>query len=145
MHIGFTGTQRGMTEAQKRALNKILSRLFSKYEGVKYFHHGDCVGADAEAHEIAKALGYLIFGHPPQENSKRAFCEFEESEEPYDYLYRNTRIVKCSEILIATPEEHSEKIRSGTWSTVRRGRKYKKKILIISPEGSVRKDDILTQ
>ncbi|MBD3262495.1 MAG: hypothetical protein GF334_12655 [Candidatus Altiarchaeales archaeon] len=144
MHIGFTGSQGGMTGAQKKVVQKLFESLTLKYpeEGI-YLHHGDCVGADTEAHEMARAVGFLIFGHPPSNDSKRAFCEFDEVEEPYDYLYRNTRIVKSCEILIAAPKEYSERVRSGTWSTIRRGRKYKKKVLVVLPDGSVHKDGML--
>lgn len=144
MHVGFTGSQEGMTRAQVNVVQKILEALSLKYpDEENYLHHGDCVGADAEAHEMARAVGFFIFGHPPSNDSKRAFCEFDEAEEPYDYLYRNTRIAKSCDLLIATPKEYSERVRSGTWSTIRRGRKYKKKIVVVLPDGSVHKDGIL--
>jgi len=140
MHIGFTGTQLGMTEAQKNVFERILLSLQKKKKEKLVFHHGDCIGADAEAHKIAKALGYWIIGHPPENESKRAFCNVDDQEEPYEYLYRNTRIAKCSDLLIATPKEYSEQMRSGTWSTIRRGRTAKKNIIIIFPNGSVSKE-----
>ena len=62
-HIGFTGTQQGMTLRQKQQLNEILRDLYDK--GNRWFHHGDCIGADAEAHDIATAIGYHILVHPP--------------------------------------------------------------------------------
>lgn len=139
MDVGFTGTQKGMTNLQERTTRRILSRLLVKWEGKGRFHHGDCIGADAQAHQIAKDLGYIIVGHPPREYSKRAFCEFDESEEPGEYLFRNTRIVVTSEILIAAPREYTERQRSGTWSTVRRARKRQKPIFLVFPDGSIKK------
>ena len=45
--IGFTGTRQGMTAEQKSALRNLLDG------GAGDFHHGDCIGADSEAHGIA--------------------------------------------------------------------------------------------
>jgi hypothetical protein len=49
--IGFTGTRRGMTVAQRKTLRSLL------LTGSGKLHHGDAIGADAEAHDIAIALG----------------------------------------------------------------------------------------
>jgi len=51
LHIGFTGARQGMTEGQKSALRDLLA----SHSGV-VLHHGDAVGADAEAHDIAVEL-----------------------------------------------------------------------------------------
>lgn len=130
-----------MTLAQKDVFQRILSALLKRNpEGIS-FRHGDCIGADAEAHQIARALGISpIIGHPPSNDSKRSFCEFDEQEEPLDYLVRNARIAKCSEILIGTPKEYTERVRSGTWSTIRKARKLKKRVIVILPDGSLHKD-----
>ena len=49
MKIGFTGTQKGMTHHQ---LIKLLDELCS-YSNIE-LHHGDCIGADAQAHYQSK-------------------------------------------------------------------------------------------
>src|ERR1700730_19108648 len=67
--FGFTGTRQGMTAEQKSALRNFLDG------GVGEFHHGDCIGADSEAHDIADECGYGIILHPPTNYSERAWRE----------------------------------------------------------------------
>lgn len=54
MKIGFTGTRQGMTPAQRLKATHWLAKL-----SATEFHHGDCMGADAEAHAIALSLKIL--------------------------------------------------------------------------------------
>lgn len=115
MKIGFTGTQRGMTDTQRTRVAELLKRASE-------FHHGDCVGADAQAHELALALKIPIVIHPPENPNKRAWCQGGLVLPPKPYLERNQDIVDQTEILIATPFE-AETLRSGTWATVRYARR----------------------
>ena len=133
-HVGFTGTQRGMTEHQKRELRQWLNIL--KNHGKTHFHHGDCVGADIEASTIASELGFKIVLHPPENQSKRAFCSNAvEVMQAKPYLERNHDIVDAVEEMIACPGEPNEVLRSGTWATIRYARRSRAKLLIIRPEG----------
>lgn len=129
---GFTGTQQGMTDIQQRVLSAILKRL-----GAGEFHHGDCVGADAEAHAVVYKLGLFIVIHPPKDSKKRAFCYSLKTTIlcPKDYLDRNHDIVDETDFLIATPKTKDEELRSGTWATVRYARKIGKRVHIIYPDG----------
>ena len=68
LRIGFTGTREGMTDRQKTALRELLA----SYPGA-ILHHGDAIGADAEAHDIAVALGCAVVIHPPENERQRAF------------------------------------------------------------------------
>jgi hypothetical protein len=68
--VGFSGTRAGMTAQQKERLEFKLREL--RRLDFHWFHHGDCTGADAEAHDIAKTLGYKIAIHPPNEPFLRA-------------------------------------------------------------------------
>lgn len=130
MKTGFTGTQRGMTTAQWQVVGTFLRNSHGK------LHHGDCVGADAEAHDIALKLGLEIVIHPPLYDTKRAFCSgYHEIRMPKPYLSRNKDIVLETEQLIAAPGEEEEQVRSGTWSTVRYARSLKRAISIVLPDG----------
>lgn len=137
--IGFTGTQRGMTIPQMRKVEQILEHARGKGYGL--FHHGDCVGADAQAHDLAVIHGYAIVIHPPTNSSKRAF-KHRDSRMPVavepkkDYLARNHDIVDDSDFMIATPGEEKEQLRSGTWATIRYARK-RGPVTIIGPNGTI--------
>lgn len=82
-------------------------------------HHGDAIGADAEAHDIAIGLGCAIVVHPPAVETQRAFKAAAEIRAAKPYLVRNKDIVRETALLIAAPAEPVEQLRSGTWSTVR--------------------------
>lgn len=132
--FGFTGTQAGMTAAQRGALRIFLCGTSGE------FHHGDCVGSDSEAHDIADDCGYCIIIHPPTNYSKRAWREVPRHlmrpEAPY--LERNRSIVRNTIALIATPAERDEQPRGGTWYTVRYARKFGRAIVLIFPDGTIK-------
>lgn len=128
--VGFTGTQIGMSDNQKEQFLKYFKDLFLECEYIE-FHHGDCVGADCEAHEIARNFGCYIIIHPPTNSSKRAFCKGDKILNPKEYLERNHDIVDSCEILICAPKNDFEELRSGTWSTYRYAKKKKKEIKIL--------------
>jgi nucleoside 2-deoxyribosyltransferase len=131
--VGFTGTQRGGTEEQEAAFfNYVVSRRLD------VFCHGDCVGWDAHAHDVIRALHPLcrIESFPPLNPEKRAFKEADITHRREEYLTRNKKIVDKCHVLIAAPGEMHEVIRSGTWSTVRYARKLGKPVVLIYPDGS---------
>lgn len=128
MIIGFTGTQQGMTSKQKAIFSEIVLGMAGE------FHHGDCIGADKESHDIINLLNhYKTVGHLPDKDDKRAFCYFDEIRDPKPYLERNKDIVNECDLLIACPKTAEETIRSGTWSTVRYARKVGKSYMVITP------------
>lgn len=133
MIFGFTGSQNGMTQPQRQAVYSMLA-----VGGA--LHHGDCVGADAQAHVIARQHGLWIVGHPPNRDVKRAFSTFDEVREPRAYIERNHVIVDECELLIATPDGYVEQLRSGTWATIRYARKIGRLRRIIYPDGTVKED-----
>jgi hypothetical protein len=133
--ISFTGTQHGLTSLQANALHWYLSWSTGPF----VFVHGDCIGADAQAHDIAAALGWTIQIYPSTVVSKRAFKLAPHNMHPMAPLARNTLIAKAGDMLIACPSG-PEILRSGTWSTVRRARKAGKPITVIWPDGSCTKE-----
>lgn len=124
-----------MTPAALKALEGAFAEL-----GEFEFHHGDCVGADFIAHRAAVKAGATIVIHPPLNNSKRAYAALREAGVTIlpakEYLDRNKDIVDATTLLIATPSG-AEKLRSGTWSTVRYARKRGKVIVLIMPDGTI--------
>ncbi len=130
-HIGFTGTQTGMTIRQRNKLRKTLQAFFN--EGSVYFHHGDCIGADEQAHDIAEEIGFKVIIHPPLNPKKRAFKNPFIARNPKDYMDRNQDIVDETDILIGAPKEIEEQIRSGTWSTIRRAIKADREVILLKP------------
>ena len=133
-HAGFTGTRNGITFHQAQKIRVMLTAL----DKVMFFHHGDCVGADASAHHIAIQCGKSIIIHPPVDDKYRAFMGGGEVRYAKEYIARNHDIVDECMVLIACPGERIEKMRSGTWATIRYARKMKKQIIIIFPDGETK-------
>lgn len=129
--IGFTGTRRGMTRAQQNVLRSLL------LSGSGKLHHGDCVGADEQAHDIARALGHAVAIHPASNPNQRAYKSAQDIRPPKPPLVRNKVIVRETELLVAAPAEAMEQQLSGTWSTVRYARKLGRAICIIRPDGTL--------
>lgn len=57
--------------------------------------------------------------------------------DPLPPLERNHRIVDACDVLIACPKDAQEQLRSGTWATVRYARKQGKRVIVITPDGTV--------
>lgn len=129
MKIGFTGTQAGMTYPQKVRLRQALRKCSE-------FHHGDCIGSDAEAHDICREFEIVVVGHPPQNRRKRAHKKVDREVESLPYLERNRAIVRAVDVMIACPREFKDELRSGTWATIRYARRMKRRMIVIYPDGS---------
>ena len=110
-HVGFSGTRKGMSAKQKSAFQILLAG--------DVLHHGDCVGADADAHQIARRAGVHIALHPPVDDSLRAFCDYDAWYDPKTYLDRNRDIVNASTVLVACPGVMKEQHHGETWFTIR--------------------------
>lgn len=156
LHIGFTGSRRGLTEPQRNTLLNFLAmqheemRRSVQAAGLDFkavLHHGDCVGADAQAHRVAYLTGWQMALHPgvnqEGESPNRAWCADNgppdavcESHEPLPYGERNLHIIGAGTMLIACPDG-PEKLRSGTWSTVRAAIKMGRPVIVIPPDGEI--------
>lgn len=139
--VGFTGTRHGMTAEQLAAFAELLANA----DGDQ-FHHGDCVGADAEAAKIAYDLGWQIICHPPEKTEHQANTTFHRADnrrQPKSHFARNRDIVNESDLLIACPqymEPITPATMGGTAYTVNYARKQGKPVWIVRPDGSVEKE-----
>lgn len=142
MNIGFTGTRHGLTAAQRFALRRVLERYFFGRIGNHRFTHGDCVGADKQAHNMVRVLfGWVsITVRPSERKDTRAFCNASVIMAPKEPLARNKDIVREADVVVACPSEPEEMSRGGTWFTVRHARKLKKELVIVYPNGKVEYD-----
>lgn len=130
MIIGFTGTQWGMTTRQKYVVTMILTRFVATK-----VHRGDRIGADDQFDSIARALNFYIVVHPSVNPKKQARVVDDDKTTyltPKSYKNRDHDIVDACSLLVAAPKS-SERLRSGTWSTVRYARKRRKSIIIVEP------------
>lgn len=130
--VGFTGTRDGMTPQQRRVVEGILHEL-----DPSAIRHGDCRGADAEFHDLARELTLYVIIHPPTNPKDRAWCTGDELLPMKPYLERNKDIVDGSEIMIATPKEMHEQRRGGTWSTIRYARLQQVPLFIVFRDGTL--------
>jgi hypothetical protein len=140
--IGFTGTRVGMTTAQRLAFRSAIEAN----KLATHFHHGCCVGADDDAAFIVYELRHgrvSIVGHPPDKMAmiaERSLGTCDEVYDPLPYIDRNHRIVDRCDVLVACPGG-PEKLRSGTWATVRYARKQGKRVVIVWPDGKVTEEE----
>lgn len=120
--IGFTGTRFGMNDLQKEQLHSFLKNIIHPVKRLQ-FHHGDCIGSDAEADGIARLYEFEMHIHIPLDTSKCAFrFRATAGDVMYDalpYLKRNKKIVEMCDLLIVAPGSNTEQLISGTWSTKR--------------------------
>lgn len=130
--LGFTGTRMGMTQDQAYVVEELLHELHIS----ERVHHGDCIGADAQFHDLVRAHrpDLTIVGHPPEDDKYRAFTECDIWMPTLPYLKRDKEIVNAVMFLIATPRG-SEQRRSGTWATIRYARNREIERRIVMPNG----------
>jgi len=136
MIVSFTGTRQGMTKRQIKTFVNLMYEV-----GMQTLIHGDCVGADADAHILAMEQMIDVLKRPCNIERQRAFTEGGRVvAEPEAPLIRNRKIVDDGEQLIACPATFQEEQRSGTWATIRYAKRNDKSVIIIWPDGSRRYD-----
>ena len=137
MTLAFTGTQKGMTQKQRETVRYLFNELL-----LTCLHHGDCIGADAQAHTIAHRMRARIESHPPIDEKSRAFCEVTIVHNALPFLKRNHVLVLMGTGgLVAAPRTHVEVLRSGTWATIRYARKLGRHIWIVWPSGDWKEEN----
>jgi hypothetical protein len=135
--VGVTGSRDGCTPKQLQSLCDLL-RLMQSRDHISQLHHGDCVGADAQANRIANDLRIRTVAHPPKNPTLRAFCTSRECRTPRGYTERNHEIVDECGQLIVLPKEEKEIVRSGTWATCRYARsRGDVLVFIVWPDGTL--------
>lgn len=137
MIVGFTGTREGCTPAQGGA----LARLVRDWEDMTEFHHGAAFGADTEAvtHVAYYQPGAAIHARPCDIKGASSYAALSASQVTHPArrpLDRNGDIVAACAALVVCPAG-PEVMRSGTWATVRRARKARRRMVFVWPDGSV--------
>lgn len=114
-HLGGTGTRTKITAKQLATLEAQLTRFWlNEYT---HFHHGDCQGFDETAHNLAKAIGFIVVVHPPDDPKFRAFCKGDIILPEKPYHVRNQDIVDAVSHMLVCPTTERPVPRSGTWMT----------------------------
>ncbi len=133
--VGCTGTRDGMTDRQMRKVASVLGDVGVPFDA----HHGDCVGADSQFHDMCRAVSdaVRIVVHPPSDPRFRAWRHGDVIVPECTYLVRNRAIVDAATLLIAAPKTTAETVRSGTWSTVRYALATGVPVVVVSPTGEV--------
>lgn len=131
--VGFTASRNAPTQPQRSTL---IAWVMQRPRGEA--HHGDCVGGDEACHATLQYHGWRIVAHPASGvGHLRAYsvgCA--EVREPKPPLERNADIVNETDELVALVDG-PERVRSGTWSTVRKARRAGHHVTIIWPDGRV--------
>jgi hypothetical protein len=130
MKVGFAGSRKAMTAVQKDEV-----RQRREAPGTTEVHHGGCTGADADPHAIALELRLAVVLDPLRQAPQRAFCRGDKVLPQRDDLHRNHDIVDTCAVLLATPTA-PERLRSGTWATVRAAVRKGRQTVGILPEGA---------
>ncbi len=129
--IGFTGTRNGMSDKQKKNVKEYLETNKADIERVL---HGGCVGSDEDFHKMCRHFRREVYlGHSvldPNDKSMRGNIKGANTvHEAEPYLKRNRNIVNICDVLLATPNDYSQ--RGGTWYTINNARGRGKNIEVI--------------
>ena len=114
MKLGFSGSRNGMTRSQRAMLGSWMSLWLTTNE-IYEVHHGTCVGADDQFHQLCKWFGLRIILHPPSKPDLTVTQHYldvpEEDIRPaLDYLPRNDRIVAECDHRRASRTGHAQEV-----------------------------------
>jgi hypothetical protein len=152
MILSFTGTSRGMTEAQKVTVRRLLGELVPLE-----VHHGDCVGADTECAELATALTPRprIVAHPGKKANSDEDTPLSNAPSndvvlaPKTHFARNRELadllVGPQDLLLATPFDPRPVALGGVSYTITYALKRAKRVVIVWPDGRTTEDWIIPE
>jgi hypothetical protein len=135
--VGYTGPRTGMESAQLTTVAAILIEW-----GPTEVHHGICVGGDEQFHKLVRSLfgrDIVIVGHPcnmPDQQAEQLYRDCDVLEPVLPPLTRNANIVLRGGRFIATPNGYTQRLRSGTWSTIRAIERARKMVCKVWPDGT---------
>lgn len=140
--IVFTGTRHGMSTEQRNTVYTLLTTI---YRDINNAAHGCCMGADYEFDNLFYALrpNPKIGLYPSTDIETRRMPKKYDTDggyvhSPMDPLVRNRLMVDLKpDVIIATPFEMVEKLRSGTWACIRYARKKGIPITIVRRDGII--------
>jgi hypothetical protein len=130
-----------MTPSQRSAVTAIVQEVARGAGFVA--HHGDCVGADAEFHDLCRMepLSVIVVHPGPLDDLPGQAGRIGDSRrEPLSHMRRNKNIVMVSTVMIAAPFEMTEQAHGGTWRTIEMARRAKRPLAIIWRDGAVAKE-----
>lgn len=137
IEIGMTGNRYGLSSEQRRIFEKMFANDQQSQPGMEVeFHHGDCVGSDADTHHIAKTMGAFVIVHPPENPTLRAYCEGDLVLPEKSYFARNRDIVNNSQKMYGFPS-HKDESKGGTWYTINYSVSQHVPVTIIYSDGTV--------
>lgn len=136
MILGMTGTRNPLSCEQLTWLQMMVSTECD------VLHHGACVNADEDSHDVAIRYGKGIVIHPPtNERLMMPRWKFTQRNDiqvmhPKPYNSRNLDIVNDSDRLIALPDGPYRR-GSGTWNTIGFAEAAGKRVTICYPDGTI--------
>lgn len=135
-HLTFTGTQNGMTLEQFIAVAENLAAL-----GPETVHHGGCIGADEQLHWLIVNFfpAIQVHVHKGDNPKKQAVLAYRPTDlvtSAKPNLTRNRDMVEVSGWVLGAPAGE-ERLRSGTWATLRYADDLLRQQVIVYPNGTV--------
>jgi hypothetical protein len=134
--VGLTGTRGGMTLEQAAT----AAAWFAERHGqIRELHHGDCVGVDAEIHDMIREVDprVWIVGHPPTDGKMRAGCECDQTRSPRASAECIRYVAGESAVVLALPARSREQTSDPVWRAVAYTRNIRKRVDLILPDGTL--------
>lgn len=149
INVGVTGTRKLLfpNEYQVTHIYEHILKVRDEENSVQLLH-GGCSGVDTWFHSqwinfiqtntnfsirIYPGSSFLLFNDIIVQNQQNMTIEKQQSN-----LTRNKKIVLASDIMLCVPDSLVEKLRSGTWSTIRYCRQTNTPHIIFYPNGVVK-------